>query len=459
MSESDAVRVVGGRALRGVAQLGPDNHVLECALALSALAHGTSQLQGALASEQLTVTLGAWTALGATCQCEGGVISVQGAGFDALSAPRGALDAGGSVHLLAQLAGVLSAQTFGTRVTMQQAGLREPPVEHIVGVLRARGGQIAGKTSATDSERIVAPIAVAPLLDGERLQAIDATLPFADSATKAALLLSGLYAAGPTTLSEPHVSADGLERLLVALGLPLRRIGSIVAFDPSAWDQRLPGLGTVRLPGSAVLAAHIAVLAQWLPGSDVTLRCVSVNPSQSGVLDVLRSWGAPITWQHLGDAAMREPIADIRVGSAQVRGGVLDAELVVRAGAALPALALLGPIAARGVRLYDLGSLAACDDPEWLRIDPVLGAFGFASERAAMELAIPRAVPAGVPPDLRRENEVDAQGDAALALLGCTLALASHGETVVQHAARALRAIHPGFVSALQQLGASIEYA
>lgn len=450
--ENDAVRIHGGRPLRGAVHVGPDNEVLESSLALAALAQGESRLGAVQAGAQLDAALAAWRALGAQCQFERGTVLVTGTGVDRLTAPTGPLDAGRSPLLLAQLAAVLCAQPFGTRVTLQP--MRSvPAVDHVVGALRARGGQVAAHSGA--NERLYPPIAVAPLIDPERLQAIDATLPFADPIAKAALLLSGLYAAGVTTLSEPQVSGDALERLLVGLGVPLRRIGSVVALDGPAWNRALPPLGSVQIPGSASVAAHFAVLVQWLPGSDVTLHDVSVNPARSGVFDALRSWGAAITWQPTGDAALREPIAELRLRFARVRGGVVDAEVLVSAGQAVPALALLGPVSQRGVHMCELGALGALPEPEWRQLDPILSAFGFSVERSPGELRIPPQ-PRAKHAAFRR---IDAQADPALALMACTLALASEGETVVQHAAQILAAVHPGFLSAATQLGASIEYA
>jgi 5-enolpyruvylshikimate-3-phosphate synthase len=448
----DALRIHGGKPLCGAVQLGSDQRVLECALAVAALGHGRSELQGVIAGEQLDTALVAWTALGTHCTREDDLVTIVGGGVDNLSAPRGALEAGRSRDLLAQLAGVLGAQRFGTRIQQRPAPLARP-VDHVVGTLRARGAQIAARSGP--GEHLFAPLAVAPLVEGERLSGIEATLPVADSAAKSALLLSGLYAAEATTLSEPHVSFDGLERLLVALGVPLRRIGSVVALDVQSWDRQLPALGTVRVPGSAVEAAHLAVAALGLAGSDVTMRAVSINPSHSSALELLRSWGAAIAWTPVGDATLREPIADVRVKASRVRGGVVDAELLVGAGEAVPALAALAASSLRPVHMCELAALGARGDTDLRELDPVLAAFGLARDRTAGELRVTRASTEREPD----ERSVDAQDDPGLALLACTLALASRGVTVVQHAAHALSAVYPGFLAAARQLGASIESA
>ena len=235
--ESDALRIHGGVPLRGAVHLGQDPHVLECVLALAALADGRSVLQGVSACDQVTAALAAWSALGVRSGLDGETLWIEGVGLRGLRAPTGALDSARSSRLLAQLAAVISAQAFGTRVTCSA----RPHVDQLVGVLRARGAQIAA--TGSEGEGLYPPLAIAPLLASERLSPIDASLPLADPCTKDALLLSGLYAGGPTTLSEPQVSPDHMERLFVALGLPLRRIGSVVALDIGAWDGRVPVLG------------------------------------------------------------------------------------------------------------------------------------------------------------------------------------------------------------------------
>ena len=489
MSGSDALLIRGGLPLRGDVRLGPDQAILETTLAVSALARGSSRLQAVEPSPQLLAAIAAWAQLGVRAELQGDSLVVEGPGLDALSAPTGAIECGLSPRLLAQLAGVLCAQRFGTQLRAASA----TPVGHWIEVLRARGAHIAARgggashvgVSAShvgvsvshgdadaphggpnaahggaargggEGERLFPPIHVAPLLASERLLALDASLPFADAIGKDAILLNALFASGPTVLSEPQVSSDHLERALVDVGLPLRRIGSVVSLDTPAWNRELAGLGAVRIPGSATQAALLAALAQALPDSDITLRSVSVNPSQSGVLDLLRSWGAALTWNPVGDAGLREPIADLRVRSAAVRGGVVDADMLLRAGEAVPVLWLIGTQSRRGVRLCDLNVIEHQQpDLGWSMLDALFAAFGVSVDRRPNELFVaPSALAA-----TEARRRWDARADPLMALMACTLALATPGETVVEHALFALTSLYPGFLRAAQELGASIEY-
>jgi 3-phosphoshikimate 1-carboxyvinyltransferase len=447
---SDALLIHGGKPLRGDVRLGPDQAILETTLAIAALARGSSRLLGVISNPQLEAALAAWRQLGVDAQLQADQISVLGPGLDALSAPTAAIECGRSPRLLAQLAGVLCGQQFGT----QLRAAVDIPVEHWVEVLRARGAHIGARGGA-DAARLLPPVSVAPLLASERLHALDASLPFSDAVGKDAILLNALFAAGPTVLSEPQVSSDHLERALVEVGLPLRRIGSVVSLDTPAWSRELPGLGDLRIPGSAAQAAMLAGLAQALPGSDITLRGVSANPAQGGVLDLLRSWGAPVTWNPLGDTALREPVADLRIQSAAVRGGVVDADLLLRSGEAVPALWLIGTQSRRGVRLCDLNVFSPQQgDPGWSSLDALFAAFGVAVDRGPNELFIPPCALSAA----GARRECDAKDDPLGALAACTLALATPGATVVQHALLALTSLYPGFIRAAQELGAAIEY-
>jgi 3-phosphoshikimate 1-carboxyvinyltransferase len=442
---AEHIQIRGGRPLRGQVRVPADLDATQRALVFAALAIGRSELQDAPDVPSLSSVLAAWRELGVECTYAHGNLVIEGVGLNGLRMPRGALDCGRSWSALALFAGVLSGQHFGTRITVHPT-LAQRSVEHIVGALRARGAHIAGRAHG---DRISAPIAVAPLVEPERLSGLDAELPWADPDAKSAALISGLFAFGATTLSEPSVSADHTERLMVGLGLPLRRIGSVVAFDPNGWDRQIAPLGQVALPGSTTLASYLAIAAQLLPGSDITLCAAGINPSCSGALEMLGQWSNALEVSPKADALLREPIADVRVRTAALRGGVIGGELLVRARDELPGLALLGTVARRGARLCDLAWLGAEFDSSWASLDELFGAFGIATERSAGELYVARQAQL-------RPCECDAHDDPRLSLCACVLGLACTGVTVVKHAAQALSAVYPGFIEAARALGADI---
>jgi 3-phosphoshikimate 1-carboxyvinyltransferase len=448
------LRIVGGRPLRGRVRVPPDLEVAQRALFFAALAEGRSELLGLPVTSSLASTIELLRALGVPI-ATGETTAVEGVGLSGLTMPRGALDCGAAWTSLALTAGVLSAQRFGTRITVDRT-LAQRSVEHLVGPLRARGGQITAQTGTLAGRALTPPLSVAPLVEGEALRALDCSLPRADPAAKSGVLFSALFAAGPTTLAEPTVSADHTERMMVALGLPLRRIGSVLAFDPSGWDRRIPAQPAAEMPGSTTLASYLCAVAQCISGSAIELEHAGVNPSRSGVLDVLRSWGAELEIRPVGEAAQREPIGSITLQRRRgVRGGVLGGEELVRARDELAAFALIARSSARGCQLYELDAIAPEDDPTWSELVHLLRVFDVSVASAPNCLRIESApllseAPAGV-------RRYDARYDAELALAAAALALASPGESVLEHAIEPLERSYPGFVQAARALGAEIQ--
>jgi 3-phosphoshikimate 1-carboxyvinyltransferase len=287
------------------------------------------------------------------------------------------------------------------------------------------------------------------LLAEERLLGIECALPEPDAYAKSAVLLSGLFAAGPTAVSEPLLSPDHLERMLTALGLPLRREGPIAVLDPARWNGRVPALGQLELPGAVSAAACAAAAASVIPNSRIALRDVCSNPTRSGFFDALRLLAARHAVIAKGDRAGREPVAELQVAHATPRGGVLGGEVVLRALDCLPALCLLGARSARGITIADAEAFAPAGASIWSDLAAVVRAFSVDCTIAGAGLRIEpaaRVLPA----------QVDAADDCRLALTAVLFGLAADGETLVDNAACLSDEI-PGSIELLQRLGARIE--
>jgi 3-phosphoshikimate 1-carboxyvinyltransferase len=440
------VRIIGGAPLRGAVDLPPDLPVAHLALVLAALGEGESSIEAPLEGAQLGATLRALTSLGVGFEVTESATRVTGRGLFGLATPTGAIDCGRSPWTLALLAGLMSGQRFGTRLLQEEAP-HAPSLEHMLGALRARGAQIAG--SGREGEALRPPLSVAPLLSHERLRGIECALPEPDALAKSAILLSGLFAAGPTAVSEPLLSPDHAERMLSTLEVPIQRVGAMAGFDPAGWPARLPALGRFHLPGSVTCAAFASAAASVIAGSRIALRHVGVNPTRTGFLDGLRLLGGRSTLIAKGDCAGREPVADLHVQACQMRGGVVGGELVLRCGEALPALCLLGACAGRGLQICDGDAYAPEAGQAWQELAILLRAFGAqcAVDRAGLSVApVARLMPA----------RVDVRGDHRLALTAVVFGLAAQGETVVENA-QCLEDDCPGLLGVLRQLGARIE--
>ena len=221
----------GGRALRGRLEVPGDKSIGHRALLFAALARGDSLIRGLSAGLDNRATADVLRALGVSLEETGEGVRVSGVGLHGLRMAKGALDCGNSGTSMRLLSGLLAGQRFGSRL-VGDPSLSSRPMMRVVGPLRARGALIAGASGAKLDE-VYAPISIAPLVEGESLLGLEYDMPVASAQVKSALLLSGLYAAGPTSLSEPVVSRDHTERMLAYLGAPIRVAGPMVQLDPA----------------------------------------------------------------------------------------------------------------------------------------------------------------------------------------------------------------------------------
>jgi 3-phosphoshikimate 1-carboxyvinyltransferase len=340
----------------------------------------------------------------------------------------------------------LTGQRFGTQLLLER-GIGGVSLEHMVGPLRARGAHIAARAEA--DQVMCPPLAIAPLVASEQLRGITCELPQPDPAAKSAILISGLFATGPTTVSEPLLSPDHTERMLSALGVPLRRIGSMSGFEPEQWDGRLAAWQSVQLPGDITLAAFVAAAASAIEGSRVALRQVGWNPTRTGAFDGLRLLGSRLLVIAKGDRAGNEPVAELQVRATHARGGALGGELVFRSGESLPALCLLGARSQHGLELMDGDAYAASGDLAWPRLAELICAFGARASVLGAGLAIaPAARLAG--------TSIDVRADRRLCWPAVLFGLAAEGETLVDNVG-AWVDDWPDAIECLRELGARIE--
>jgi 3-phosphoshikimate 1-carboxyvinyltransferase len=440
------IRITGGLPLRGAVELPPDALIAQVALVLHALADGDTSIHGDLRGARHARCCDALRALGVAIDAADTEVRVHGRGLHALSMPRAAVDCGPNPIALALLAGVCSGQRFGTRLTLDASADRRP-LDDLIGALQARGAQIAANGRSGASLR--APISIAPLLEDERLAGIECALPASDPLAKAALLTSGLFSPAPTSVSEPLLSPDHVERMLSALGVPLRRIGSMAGFDPAAWQGALQPSPRVELPADTTLASFVSAAASAIPDSRVALGAVGMNPTRSGFFDALRLLGARLLVVAKGDRAGHEPIAEVQVRASTARGGAIGGEITARAGDGLPALLLLGARSRRGLSLHDGESFAPAGDAVWDELAALVGAFGAACAVQDAGLSVAST------PQLRAAH-VDAREDRRLALTAVIFGLAAEGETVIDNAADLARD-DPGLFDALRRLGARVD--
>ena len=322
-----------GTPLRGVLELPGDKSVSHRAIMLAAIADGASRIDGFLEGEDTRATAAVFEQLGVHIETLApGVRVVHGVGIDGLRAPVAALDCGNAGTAMRLLAGLLAGQPFDS-VLVGDASLSRRPMQRVTEPLALMGA------------RIVADDGHAPLHihGGQRLHGIDYLLPVASAQVKSALLLAGLFAEGETRIREPHPTRDYTERMLQVFGHPVMYRAGEAALRGR---HRLRATD-IKVPADFSSAAFFIVAATLVPGSELRLGRVGINPRRTGLLHVLRAMGADIEEHNAGEQG-GEPVADLVVRHAPLHGIEVPIEHVADMIDEFPAL-FIAAASAEGV--------------------------------------------------------------------------------------------------------------
>lgn len=329
--------------LRGEIAVPGDKSISHRSIMLGSLAEGTTMVHGFLHGEDNHATLNAFRAMGiAIEELEGGVLRIAGRGLDGLQEPQTVLDCGNSGTTIRLMTGLLAGQSFFSVLTGDRY-LCKRPMKRVVGPLAGMGAQIWGRGGGD-----LAPLAIR----GSKLQALDYTSPIASAQVKSALLLGGLYAEGLTTVREPHLSRDHSERMLRYFGAEVRPFAGGVSISGR---PRLLGR-EVQVPGDISSAAFFLVAALITPGSELLIRNVGVNPTRSGIIDILLDMGAQLELLNPRELS-GEPVADILVRHSALRGIEIGGEVVPRAIDEFPVVAVAASFAEGTTTIRDAKEL------------------------------------------------------------------------------------------------------
>lgn len=326
-------KVTPGGVIQGKARVPGDKSISHRAIMLGALAEGTTRISGFLEGEDALATLGAFRAMGVSVEGpEDGQVVVHGLGLHGLKAPAVPLDLGNAGTGMRLMCGLLAGQAFDAELT-GDASLRSRPMGRVIDPLTKMGAVI---TSAGEGRP---PLKVT---GGARLQGIHYDLPMASAQVKSCLLLAGLYAQGCTEVTEPAATRDHTERMLRGFGYPVDTDNGVIA---------LRGGGQLRacdidIPADISSAAFFLVAGSLVPGSDLLLTHVGINPTRIGVLNILTLMGADISLLNEREVG-GEPVADIRVRYAPLHGIEIPQEQVPLAIDEFPAL-FIAAACARG---------------------------------------------------------------------------------------------------------------
>ena len=328
MAEGKEIRPAK-RGLTGKIRVPGDKSVSHRSVMFSAIAKGKVHVRNFLEAADCLSTAACMRALGAGVERQaGGSLLVTGVGLHGLQEPQGVLDTGNSGTTLRLLLGILAAQPFFSALS-GDASLSRRPMGRVVEPLARMGAAIRGR----GADRFL-PLAVLP--HEGRLRAMDYESPVASAQVKSAVLLAGLYAERATCLTEPALSRDHTERMLSAFGARIEREETKVTIEPA---DELFAPEEICVPGDISSAAYWLVAASLIEGSDIILQDVGVNPTRTGILDVLSDMGANITVCSERESG-GEALADIRVRSASLRGASFGGEIIPRLIDEIPILAV-----------------------------------------------------------------------------------------------------------------------
>jgi len=315
MNASTQTYVVNpGGKLHGTLRVPGDKSISHRAILLGALAKGTTQVNGFLESEDTLATLAAFTDMGVSIEGPtNGQITIHGVGLHGLQAPQAPLFLGNSGTSMRLLAGLMAGQAFSVEMGGDESLLRRP-MRRVIDPLTTMGAQILATKKSTP------PVI---MLGKQRLQGINYTMPIASAQVKSCLLLAGLYAQGTTCVTEPAPTRDHTERMLAGFGYSVKREGQRICLQGGGKLQ-----GTFcEVPADISSAAFFMVGASIAQGSEVLLEHVGINPTRTGIIDILRQMGANISLHNQRQVG-GEPVADIRVCASHLQGIKITKEQV-----------------------------------------------------------------------------------------------------------------------------------
>lgn len=415
-----------------------DKSLSHRAVMFSAIAEGDTVINGFLTGEDTLNTVKAVQMLGIEIKGAGtSTLTVCGKGLGGLSEPAGVLDFGNSGTGMRLFSGLLAGRGFFSVLTGDPY-LRKRPMGRIIDPLRQMGAVIDGRANGTR-----APLAIRGA--GKNLKPIRYTSPVSSAQVKSAILLCGLSAEGETSVSEPAKSRDHTERMLRFFGVNVKEQGLQVSVQGR---QRLVPLGPINIPADISSAAFFIVAASIVPGSELAIKNVGVNPTRTGILDILKQMGADITLANLREEG-GEPVADIRVTYRKLRAVQIGGDIITRAIDEIPILSIAAASAAGKTIIRGAAELRVKESDRIATISAELKKMGVDVKELPDGLEITGR-------DTLRGAVCESYGDHRIAMSIAIAGLAAEGETTVRNADW-IETSFPGFSDLLKKVAYDLQ--
>jgi len=423
------VRAVG--PLHGELKVPGDKSISHRAVMLSAVAYGVTRVRGLLFSEDVLATIAAFRAMRVKIreETEKEEVVICGRGPDELVSSHMALDLGNSGTSMRLLAGLLAGLPVMALLIGDQS-LSRRPMRRVIEPLRLMGADVGCTREGT------API----MIKGAELKGIRYRLPVASAQLKSALLMAGLFARGETWLSEPGPSRDHTELMLARFGVKLMRDHEWIGVRGPA---KLKNASVIEVPADISSAAFLIVAALIVPGSEIVIKDVGINPTRTGILDILKLMGADIAVENQRLMGL-EPVGDLRVKAGELRAAEIGGDLLTRAIDEVPALCIAAARAKGATVIRDAKELRVKESDRIAAMARALAAMGAGVEEREDGLIIKG-------PAALKGAAVESDSDHRVAMAAAVAGLAAKGEMVI-NGAESIMTSFPDFLRALTRL-------
>ena len=434
MSKTINYLVKPGGKLTGRVRVPGDKSISHRSVMLGSLAEGTTRVTGLLEGEDVLSTLGAFRAMGVLAEGpDHGKLVLHGVGLHGLKVPKQPLDMGNSGTAMRLMAGILAGQAFDSEL-VGDASLSKRPMKRVSDPLGAMGAVIATAVVGRPPLRIAG---------GRKLHGIDYQMPVASAQVKSCLLFAGLYADGETSVTEPAPTRDHTERMLRGFGYAVKTQNARVSVQGGG---RLKARD-IDVPADISSATFFLVGASIAPGSDIVLEHVGVNPTRIGVINILKLMGANLELLNPREAG-GEPVTDIRVRAAQLRGIRIPEDQVPLAIDEFPALFIAAACAQGETVLTGAHELRVKESDRIAVMAQGLKHLGIAVRETPDGIIIQGGRLQG--------GEVDSYGDHRIAMSFAVAALAASGPVTVRDC-KNVDTSFPDFAELASSAGLSIQ--
>ena len=403
-----------------------DKSVSHRAVMFGSIAKGITEINGFLTGEDCLSTIRCFRQLGVSIDISGTSVNVHGNGLNGLKPSANVLDVGNSGTTMRLLSGILAGMPFNSNLT-GDSSIQKRPMGRVITPLNTMGGAISGKDGG-----LYAPLCI----EGKKLKGINYKMPVASAQVKSAVLLAGLYANGPTTVTEPSATRNHTEKMLNAFGANIVSEKNTITCVPvnELYAQK------ITVPGDISSAAFLIVAGLILPNSRILLQNVGVNETRTGIITALQSMGANIKLQNLRQAGP-EPIADILVTSSELKATTIEGDIIPKMIDEIPVFAVAALFAEGSTIVADAQELKVKESNRITAMVKELSKLGASVDEKQDGMVIHGKKPL-------KGARVNSHGDHRVAMSLAIAALNAEGETTIE-GADCVDVSFPGFFELL----------